>query len=198
LTPFNALQAALAAVAVSLIVRRLRLLMFEAALDNDAFLDALETALASGQIELARRIAQSCTPAWPARLAAAALVDSESSRSAKGTIEPLHSDFVQAAFRGRETIATLGRMASPLALIGVILEIGKALSGGDGLVGLQRGLAMRIGLERSLLTFAFGLGTSFVCFAAVSMLQREALALDRALTRVTTALGRAGAGGGEM
>jgi hypothetical protein len=198
LTPFNALQIALATAALSLIVQRLRVLLFEAQLDTDAFLDAFETALGSRQLELALHIAESCAPAFAARLATCALSNVEQPRLTKATIEATQGDLARAAFNGRAAIATLGRMAGPLALIGVILEIGTALHGGEGLAGLQRGFAMRIALQRSVLTFVLGLATSLVCFAAAAILQRNARQLVHALKRVAAAIDRAGAEGDEM
>jgi hypothetical protein len=80
-------------------------------------------------------------------------------------------------------------MASPLAFIGVIVEAGRAFGGGEGLIALQRGLAVSIALQRSLFIFALGMGTTLVCVSAAAIIQRRALALRRDLERVAGALG---------
>lgn len=188
MTWFNALQLALAAVAAVLIARRMRALLFEAPLDGRAFAAALDTALGSGQVGLARRIADACLPAWPARLAAAALA-TEGRGPAQGALEETQLELEHAAFRGLGAIVALGRMASPLAFIGVILEIGRAFGGSSGLEGLQRGLVESSSLQRALFTFALGFATFAVCFAAVAILQRRARAVRDQLRRVANSIG---------
>jgi biopolymer transport protein ExbB/TolQ len=188
LSLFNALQLGLAAVALTMIVQRLRLLLFVAPLDADAFLEALTVAATAREFSLARRITRVCAPAFIADLAAIAIAELERGRAPRAAIEEAYTDFVHASSRGHDAIAALGRMASPLALIGVVVELGRAFSGGGGLLALQRGLVMRIGLERSLLTFALGLATAVTCAFALSILRRSARALGRDLRRVATAL----------
>jgi hypothetical protein len=83
-------------------------------------------------------------------------------------------------------------MASPLSFIGVILEIGGAFGGGSGLEGLQRGVAASRALERSLFTFALGVGTFAVCFAAATILQRRARRLRADLSRVASLVAQSG------
>jgi hypothetical protein len=182
-TWFNALQFALALGAAVLIARRMRALLFEAAIDLPPFLTALQTALDAGQTALARRIADACAPAWAARLAAAGLAESEHGR-ARSAVDDLLLDFEATATRGLGMIIACGRMASPLGFIGVILEIGQAFGGGTGLAGLQRGLVASQALERALFTFAVGASTFAACFAAATILQRRARVLRDQLRRV--------------
>jgi hypothetical protein len=197
-TPVNVLQLALAVVALTVAIPRLRAVLYEAPLDADAFIDALRMALAASQLGLARRIAEACLPAWPARLAARAIAALDQQRDPRPAIDEACADLAHMIWDGRSAITVLGRIANPVALIGVIIELGKASHGGEGLAGLQRGLAERIALQRSLLTFALGLGTSIVCFSAVAILQRNARLLDADLRRVAAAFERGRAGGDEM
>jgi hypothetical protein len=193
-TYFNALQIVLGAGASTLIVRRLRVLLFEAPLDAGAFIGALQTALEAGQVDLARALAAACAPAWPARLATIALADRHADhRDAAGaepplTLEEAHGDLEQLLWKDRDSIVALGRIASPLAFIGVIIEAGTAFSGGDGLVALQRGLAASIALQRSLLMFALGVSTTLVCLTAAAIVQRQATGLRRDLDRVVSVM----------
>jgi biopolymer transport protein ExbB/TolQ len=181
-TWFNALQYALAAGAAVLIARRMRTLLFEASLDFAPFLSALEAAVAGGQRGLAQRIAQACLPAWPARLAAAGLAESETDR-ARRAVEDAQLDLETTAWRGLSAIVACARMATPLGFIGVILEIGRAFGSGTGLQGLQRGLVASIALERALFTFAVGASTLAACFVAATILQRRARTLRDQLRR---------------
>lgn len=183
MTWFNALQFALAATAAVLIARRMRVLLFAAPLDMAAFVSALESALDAGQPALGRRIAEACLPAWPARLAEAALTESGGGRT-RNALDELQLDLETAAWRGLGSIVACGRMASPLAFIGVILEIGGSFGGGSGLAGLQRGLVVSLALERALFTFAVGAATFAVCFAGATIVQRRARALREQIRRV--------------
>ena len=189
-TYFNAFQVGLAAVALGLIVRRLRVLLFEAPLDIRSFLGALQTAIDAREFALARSLAAACAPAWAARLAAVGLSDSTTKDGATIAFEEVHAELEQALSKDRDSILALGRMASPLAFIGVIVEAGTALGGGEGLIGLQRGLAASIALRHALLMFSLGVATTLVCVTAVSIIQRQAASLRRDLERVSTAISR--------
>jgi len=185
-TWFNSLQIALAAGAVVLIARRMQILLFEAPVDTKPFLDALEAAVAAGQLGLARQIAEVCAPAWPASLASRGLAELELGGAAHTVMDEAQLDFEAEAWRGIGAIVALGRMASPLAFIGVIIEIGRAF--GSGMEGLQRGLLASRALERSLFTFALGVGTFAVCFAAATILQRRARRMRADLQRVASSV----------
>jgi len=185
-TWFIALQIVLAAGAIALIARRVRALLFEAPVDAKPFLDALEAAIGAGQLTLARQIADACAPAWPALLASRGLAERERGGPTEAAIEEAQLDLEAQTWRGLGAIVALGRMASPLAFIGVILEIGRAFGGSSGLEGLQRGLLASRALERSLFTFALGVGTFAVCLAAATIFRRRARRLRADLQRVAS------------
>jgi hypothetical protein len=184
-TYFSALQVLVAIAALTWIVRRLQVLLFEAPLDASAFVPALATALEAGQIALASNLAAACEPAWPARLARLALVEIERGRNPRNALDETYADLESALWQGRDAIVVLGRMATPVAFIGVIVQTGLALGGGEGLAGLQRGLPASIALQRSLLAFSIGLSTTIVCLTAAATIQRHARALRRDLDRVS-------------
>jgi hypothetical protein len=185
-TWFNALQLALAAGAALLIALRMRTLLFVAPLDAKRFAIALDGALAANENALARQIAQACAPSWPARLATAALVELERGGVAQAALEETQLDLEADALRGVPAIVALGRMASPLAFIGVMLEIARAFGASSGIQGLQRGLVASLALERALFTFALGAATFAVCFGAAKILQRRARQLRDDLERVAS------------
>jgi hypothetical protein len=79
-------------------------------------------------------------------------------------------------------------MAPPLAFIGIISELGRALSGDYGLAALQRGLPARLALERGLTTFALGIATTLLAIAAARVLLRAVNELARAAADVAAVL----------
>jgi hypothetical protein len=186
------LQLLLAAVALGLSARTLRVLLFQAPLDTRAFLTALAPALEAGQLTLARSLALACAPAWPARLAQRGVDELAEGRDPRAALDEARADLELDLGQGREALLVLGRMASPLAFIGIIVETGRALGGGEGLAALQRGLPQTIALQRSLLAFAIGVATTIVCLTAAGVARRQAQALKRDLERVAHAISRAG------
>jgi hypothetical protein len=193
-TYFNALQLLLAGAALGLGARTLSVLLFRAPLDTRAFLSALAPALEARQLELAESLARACLPAWVARLALHGLSELAGGHDPRVALEEARVDLELGLGQGREALMVLGRMASPLAFIGIIVETGKALGGGEGLVALQRGLPVTIALQRSLLTFAIGVATTIACFSAAGVARRQAQALQRDLERVASVISRAGGG----
>ncbi|MFI5307274.1 MAG: hypothetical protein ACHQ53_07980 [Polyangiales bacterium] len=166
------------------ITRQLRVALFRAPLDRKAFATALETALGAGQIAFARALAEACRPALAAQLAARVLTEHDSGGDPRRAVDELRTTFVSTLSQGRDLIVVLGRVANPIALIGVIFELGTAAHGGEGLLGLQSGLVARIALQRSLLTFSLGFSTSLLCFAAAAILQRASAGLRASLDEV--------------
>lgn len=190
----NVLQSALLLVVVWTFATRARQLLFRGRLERVLFVSALREGLNAGQHGLARRIAEACAPAWPARIALAGLDALDAGSDVQARIEEPRLELLHAATSGIATLRALARMAPPLAFIGVILEAGKALGGGYGLAALQRGLPVRLALERGLLTFALGLATTFVAVTAVRVLHRGAAEQARAITEVSAALETAAQG----
>ncbi|MGD8861782.1 MAG: hypothetical protein PVI30_17360 [Myxococcales bacterium] len=190
MTWFNGLQLALAIGAIVAIGTRVRALLFEAPLDVGAFCEALDVALDAGQPSLAREIARDCRPAWAATLALATLelISRGPDPAGRDELDDLRLTLERRSAEGLRAIHTLGRMAGPLAFIGVILELGWAISGGDGLVALSRPAVVSLGLQRALTAFGIGLGTTIVCYAAVALLQRRAREIREGLARVARLL----------
>jgi len=153
-----------------------------------AFITALRAALDAGQPGLARALAQACRPALAARLALDGLLALDSGADATRALDHARAELLAELSRGRGLIVVLGRVANPIALIFVIVELGIAAHGGEGLIGLQRGLAARVALQRSLLTFSLGFSTSLLCFAAAAILQRATSGLRSALDEVAALL----------
>jgi hypothetical protein len=185
-TWLNGLQLALAASAVIVIARRMHVLLFVAPLDIKPFVSALDSALAARQPGLAQALARACAPSWPAQLADGALAQLERGAPVQEALDDAQLDLEAATSRGLGALVAFGRMANPLAFIGVMLELGRAFGQGQGLLGLQRGLVASSAMERSLFTFALGVATFAVCFVAATILQRRARRLRDDLHRVAS------------
>jgi hypothetical protein len=187
-TAVNVLQVLLLGLVVWTFARRARALLFAGRLDRKLFAGALREALGAGQRELARSLARACLPAWPARMAVHGLEAIETRANLHAVLEEQRLDLLHAAPAGIATLRSLARMATPLAFIGVISELGRALGGGYGLAGLQRGLPERMAIERGLLTFALGIGTTVLALAAARVLARGVEELARAANDVAAVL----------
>jgi hypothetical protein len=189
-TAVNVLQAALLLFALWTFALRARVVLFEARLDRKAFLTELRAALEAEQHEQARRLAEGCLPAWPARIALTGLHAIAARRSVQAAVEEERAELLHRAPLGIATLRALARMAPPLAFIGVVCELGRALGGGYGLAALQRGLPERLALERSLVTFAIGVGTCLFAISAARTLSRAAADLTSTMADVASALDR--------
>lgn len=192
-TAVNVLQAALLLFAFWTFALRARVVLFEARLDRKAFLAALRAALQGDQHAQAMRLAEGCLPAWPARIALSGLQAIAARRSVQAAVEEERFELLHRAPLGIATLRALARMAPPLAFIGVVCELGRALGGGYGLAALQRGLPERLALERSLVTFAIGVGTFLFAISAARALNRGAADLTSATADVASALDRTAA-----
>ena len=166
------IQLGLAAAAVLWGMVRLHALLIRTALDAQSFLEALAEAIEVGEGE-ARKLAVVAPHAAIARLAFAELgSDGDSGEES----ELLYAGLKREAVVGITSMRTLGRMASPVAFIGVIVEMGLALQGGRGLSALQRGLPERLAIQQAATEVVLGLCTSLFCFFVASQLRRGAQA----------------------
>jgi hypothetical protein len=187
-TAVNVLQALLLLFALWTFARRARVVLFEARLDRSVFVPELRAALAAGEWARARRLAEASLPAWSAQIALSGLRAREDHSSMQTALDEERADLLQRAPLGIATLRALGRMAPPLAFIGVICEVGRALGGGYGLAALQRGLPVRLALERGLLTFGLGVGTCLLAISAARALTRGVAELTQASREVVRAL----------
>lgn len=82
-------------------------------------------------------------------------------------------DLDHAASTGAYALRGIGRAAPLLALSGAVVEMGRALGGGRGLVALEKGLAERLALEHACGALAIGVSTAVLCFTAAPLLLRR-------------------------
>lgn len=178
-------QLLLGSIALVSIARSARTLMIQAPCDAEALSDAITTAIEAGHRSLAHALADACRPAWVAR---AWSVQLEASTGGRRRAEELHNELVTSESDRLRTLSALGRLASPLAFLAIVLELANALHGEHGLVALQRGLVERIAIEHALLSFAIGAATTGVCVSAASVMRERLRALSRSLRRASPAL----------
>jgi hypothetical protein len=164
--------------------------LFQAQLNRPAFVRELRAALEANQIDQAKLLAEACLPAWPARIALSGLQAQQARLSVQAAVEEERTELLHSVPNGIATLRALARMAPPLAFIGVICELGRALNGGYGLAGLQRGLPQKLAIERGLVTFALGVGTCLLAVIAARALIRGVSSLTAAAAEVANTLDR--------
>jgi len=182
-----AAQGLLAALVLVIAARGMWALLFVAPLDLPVFREALATAVESGQLGLGRALCEACLPAFAARHALQGLGALERRSPLGPMLDESRLELEQALDQGRAPLRALGRMATPLAFITIIVELGHAASD-RGLRALQRGLPLREALDHALDALALGIATLLVAAAALAILRRAVRDLQRALVAVSQAL----------
>jgi hypothetical protein len=100
-------------------------------------------------------------------LAALAISSRRWRRIARARGPEAAEDIARVASGGVYLLRGLGRVASPLALVGAIVEMSRGLAAAAG-------IAARVALERAAVSVGIGLGSAALCFAAASALGRRA------------------------
>lgn len=90
---------------------------------------------------------------------------------------PGRSDDVQALARGVYLLRGLGRMALPLAFLGVIVDLGRGLEATA--LSYGRASATSLALGRSLVGLCIGAGTAIGCLGVATSLRRRVVARER-------------------
>jgi hypothetical protein len=187
-------QGLLAALVIAIAGRGLWALLFVAPLDLASFRAALATAVERGQLGLGRALCEACLPALAARHALEGLSALERRSPLGPALDESRFVLEQVLEQGRGPLRALGRMATPLSFITIIVELGHA--GSDrGLRALQRGLPLRMALDQALDALALGFATLLVAAAALAILRRAARDLQRALAVVGQVLNTASGAG---
>lgn len=180
-------QALLAALVLVIAARGMWALLFVAPLELPVFRAALSTALGAGQLGLGRALCEACLPAYAARHALDGLSALERGAPLGPVLDESRLVLEHALERGRGPLRALGRMATPLSFITIIVELGHA--GSDrGLRALQRGLPLRMALDHALDALALGVATLLVAAAALAILRRAAQGSHQALAAVSQTL----------
>lgn len=154
------------------------------AVDARAYLKALTDAVLEQPSQVAQRLADGRRSAV-GRLAAL-LLDPQAPPQEQ---EWLAKQLQREAVAGILLLRTLGRVATPLALIGAIVELGRVFTPQPGLLALQKGLVEQVAGERAILGLAIGACTSLTCFMAARLLYRGAQVRWKDLHLATEVIG---------
>src|SRR5687767_4068491 len=121
-----------------MIAWRGRRLLGQGAIDGVAFTTALRRELGAERHTQAIAAAAALKPAAAAELALAALLALEAGEDVRSVLDETQVSMRHHLGSGRDEVVVLGRIASPLALIGVIIELSPALGSRLELQGWER------------------------------------------------------------
>lgn len=170
MTTFHLLQLILLAAALAATGRAAWSYVNQTSLEGRLFLTAWADALCNGEKDEAGRLLDGASSCTVAKLLQASCNGSQDLSGPDVVISKLREETLRPAGRVR----ALGRIASPLAFIGVMIELGAAFADKQGLAGLQRGAVETVALEHAVLGLVLGLATSSICIAAAGQLARGA------------------------
>jgi hypothetical protein len=186
----NALQLLLVAIGAWTFARRARAVLFAGRLDRRAFVPVLREAIAANRLAYAASLCRASLPAWPAAIALRGVDALTAGANLHAALDEQRLELLHRAPAGISTLRALARMAMPLAFIGVLGELGHAIGADHGLAALQRGLPERLAIERALLTFALGIGSTLLAVSAAHALMRGVQELSRAAADVAAVFER--------
>ena len=98
----------------------------------------------------------------------------ERSESPEEGLAELLLDLNYAATKRLMLLRVSATLASSLGLLSAIVAIRQGFGGDSGLISLQAGLAERLSVAHALWSMAVGVGTSAVCFFALSIFRQRA------------------------
>jgi len=173
--------------ALAQLVIAARTIAWTASSDMRALRDSVRVALSSGRRDLARALAAACRPAWAAQLIEAGL-DPQDQDGPREAMDELRTTLVAREADRLRTLASLGRMAGPLAFLSIVIELGAAFSPGHGLIALQRGLVQSIAIQHAALSFAIGLATTLACTASATFMRARLRGISDDLKRARDGL----------
>jgi len=190
MTWFHGLQLAYWAAAVYWGARQMNSLLFKAPVSVHPVVDELASHLPDDPVAAARVLGHA-QPAWIARVGVAYLrPPSGDAHDGPAEAQDVADGLRGTSLRGIGSLITMGRIASPLAFLGVIMELTRAFGGGGGLDALQRGLPEQLALGRAATGVTMGIMTMLCCFAQAQMLSRQLKRLGLDMTRTQEAIGR--------
>jgi len=166
-----------------------RELLFSGVLDASRFHEAIDGRLSAGDLQGARQLVDLATTAWTAQLAGAMLGARHAGFDSLSEGLTTREDLRSAAAMRLHMLKGLGRIAPLLALLGVILELSGTFGKNQGLMALQRGLVVSVGLSHAVTMLALGLMTMLVCQLGNRLLQRRLNRLTAELETSCSTLG---------
>ena len=164
-------QLAFALFVVVVIAERAQALLLAAPISADAARWLTES-LSRGELGVVRRWSLLRSPTYVAQVLSTGL--SERAESPEEGLAELLLDLKDAATKRLMLLRASATLASSLGLLAAIVAIRHGFGGDSGLLALQAGLAERLSIAHALWSMAVGVGTSAVCFFALSIFRRRA------------------------
>jgi hypothetical protein len=194
------LQLGLAATLLGVIGDRVHILMFAAPLHRRGVEFVLRllssadsdprTSAGSAQLDALRAFASTAgtSRTHVARVLRAVLDCDEQGEHRQDALAELSFELSAEATARLRTLRVGATIASTLGLLVGIVRLRGGFAKPSGLLALEAGLTERMALSDALLSMAIGVGTSAVCFYALSLLGEAARALMAQRARVERAL----------
>lgn len=162
-----------AAVALWVVVRRLRVVLFDAPLDAHHFARALDRALDGGDLDQARALARAGGEAWLARVARAALDVWTEPRAVRGALDEVLAELREQANAGLLPLRMIASLGSTLGLLAAILALNHVGVRSGGLLALQAGLVQSLAVAQAVASVALGGSTAIVVLVARAVIRKH-------------------------
>jgi biopolymer transport protein ExbB/TolQ len=177
-----------AAFALVLICERLWDVLFRRQIDAKPLIEAIHSALLAERLGAAYRLAEAARPAWLARFATDILQGRTDGTRVEIVIADAWEQLQEEISKGIYLIYGFARIASPLALLGVVLQLAAGFSGKRDLTALQLGLAQSRAIEHAIVTLTIGLATSSVCYVGGAILRKHYRKANKELEQMSSSL----------
>ncbi|MBN1654662.1 MAG: hypothetical protein JXA30_12900 [Deltaproteobacteria bacterium] len=185
---FNALQLLFAVGALALVGKRFHEVLFQKQLDAKPYIEALQSEVFEERLGAAEQLIRAARPAWIAELASVFFRARTEGTSVEIAVADAWQQLREETSKGIYIIVGFARIAPPLALFGVILQLAAGFTGNQGLTALQSGLIESRAIESAIVTLMIGIGTSTVCFVGGGILRKHVRKVDKELEQVSRAL----------
>jgi hypothetical protein len=181
------LQLSLSAALIGVIADRVYSLMFVAPLSRRG-VEFVLRALERAEFEPLRAFARASSRAHISRMLVAALEPASDGERQEDVLTELSFELSGEAAARLRALRVGATIASTLGLLIGIIRLRGGFTKPPGLLALEAGLSERLAVSEALFSMALGVGTSAVCFYALSLLQEAARSLIAQRGRVENAL----------
>jgi len=188
MSPLSAAQVLFAAVALWVVVRRLRVVLFTAPLDARLFGRALDRALDANDLDQARTLARAGGDAWLARIARAALDAWAEPATVSGVLDETLADLREDADSGLRPLRMIASLASTLGMLAAILGLNGVGVPSGGLLALQAGLQQSLAVGQAVASVAIGGATAVIVLLARAVVRRHTKRLYDEAVRLAAGL----------
>jgi biopolymer transport protein ExbB/TolQ len=185
---FNGVQLLFAVAAAALIGGRFYEVLFRRQLEAKPYIEALRSAVLEERFDAAHRLVDAARPAWVAEFAHALLNARNEGVCVEIAVADAWQQTREEIGKGIYLIMGFARIASPLALFGVILQLAAGFASRSSVAALQAGMVESRAIESAIVTLMIGLGTSTICFVGGGILRKHVRKVDKELERMSRSL----------